>query len=90
MRNEWKYSAYDEDGNSVNCDICDGELKFNKRKCIWCCSDCGREMNRDLYFQYIGAEPSGEKCLKQCKTNYPFCKKKCKYYSIDISDPIIN
>lgn len=89
MREEWMNTAYDENGEAVFCDICGGELKWNGESGIWCCRDCGQEMTRSVYFDFIGAEPPGAECLTNCRENYPFCKKTCDRYLIAPTDPML-
>lgn len=70
--------AFDEDGDCVECDICqEGRLRF--RNGNWVCQDCGNVINRPEYFNYIGAEPPGEDCIT-CNNNYPLCKRWCNKY----------
>ena len=89
MNEEWTESAYDENGDSVFCDICGGEMKWRRKENLWRCVDCEREMCRVVYFDYIGAVPPGSDCLTNCRENYPFCKKCCDRYSIDPRDPML-
>ena len=87
---EWVNGAYDEDGNSVICDLCGEEMKWNSVIQNWYCTACGQTMDRATYFNHIGAHPVGPICLSGCKENYPFCKKYCKHYVIDPFDPILD
>lgn len=87
---EWMNSAYDEDGNAVLCEHCSSEMKWEPAQQIWYCSECGSEMNRSAYFQYIGAQPPGDMCLFSCCENYPFCKKHCEHYIIDPDAPMMD
>jgi len=91
MYNEWQNSAYDEDGNVVDCDgySCSGELKWDPAKAIWFCPECWKEFDRNDYFFYIGAQPPGSYCMS-CSENYPFCKKTCIHYDIDPNDPMMD
>jgi ribosomal protein L37AE/L43A len=89
MKREWTESAYDETGDSVFCDICGGEMKWQPNENLWRCADCVQEMRRAVYFDYIGAEPPGSECLTHCRENYPFCKKYCDRYLIDPRDPML-
>ena len=75
MKDEWANSAYDENGESVLCDICSSEMKWNPKERLWYCPECGQRMSRAVYFDYIGADPPGADCLTNCCENYPFCKK---------------
>lgn len=86
---EWVNSAYDEEGNAVVCDICGCEMKWNPDTQLWYCLDCEQEMDRPTYFNHIGAEPPGSICMTNCRENYPFCKKYCEHYEIDLDDPIL-
>lgn len=61
---------YDEDGNFVICDICGGEMKWKDNECV--CPECGRRMDRETFFDYIGAEPPGPECAG-CENIYPGC-----------------
>ena len=89
MQKEWTESAYDENGDSVFCDICGEELKWNPVTGGWICRGCGQEMTRCAYFDYIGAETPGSECLTSCRENYPFCKKTCERYFFDPMDPML-
>lgn len=89
MNKEWRNAAYDENGETVICDICGSDLKWNRHSHEWCCHDCGQRFIRPLYFDYIGAQPPGVDCLTKCRENYPFCKKTCEKYLIDPSDPML-
>lgn len=31
----WMNSGYDEEGMSVNCDRCDGEMRWSQMKSLW-------------------------------------------------------
>ena len=64
--------AYDEEGNSVCCPSCGDEMYFKDGTNIFVCLSCGYEMDRQEYFDYIGAEPPGEEC-KTCDSLYPGC-----------------
>lgn len=89
MKDEWANSAYDENGESVLCDICSSEIKWNPKERLWYCPECGQQMSRAVYFDYIGADPPGADCLTNCCENYPFCKKYCALYLIDPTDPML-
>lgn len=89
MKDEWMNAAYDENGDSVCCDICGEEMRWHPDDGVWRCRECGQEMTRAVYFDYIGAAPPGSECLTSCRENYPFCKKYCERYFIDPGDPII-
>jgi predicted RNA-binding Zn-ribbon protein involved in translation (DUF1610 family) len=86
---EWRNGAYDESGNVAVCDICGAEMRWDQGLCEWYCPECGQLMNRSQYFNHIGAEPPGRKCLTNCCENYPFCKKYCDRYKIDPNDPML-
>lgn len=89
MRDEWMNAAYDETGNAAVCGLCGAELRWNPVMECWYCPDCGQEMNRVEYFDFIGAQPPGAQCLTNCCENYPFCKKYCERYAIDPDDPML-
>lgn len=86
---EWMNGAYDENGDSVVCDICGGEMKWSPRDCEWYCPDCGQRMSRPVYFNHIGAQPPERECLTNCCENYPFCKNTCERCFIDPDDPML-
>lgn len=89
MGDEWMNSAYDENGDDAVCDICGTDLKWNPEKRIYYCRGCGQEFSRVGYFNHIGANPPGPKCVTQCWENYPFCKKYCLEYDIPYDDPML-
>jgi len=62
--------VYDEDGNEVNCDYCHAEMKFKGGQYV--CLECGQVMSREVFFNYIGAEPPGSECVT-CDNLYPGC-----------------
>ena len=62
--------VYTEDGDIVTCDFCGEEIKWKNGEYV--CLDCGQEMSRDVFFNYIGAEPPGDKCIT-CNELYPGC-----------------
>lgn len=33
--------GYDEEGMSISCDCCDGEMRWSPTKRLWYCSECG-------------------------------------------------
>ena len=84
---EYMTSAYDEEGNGVYCEHCDGELHFKNGEYV--CPDCDASMSRSDFFSYIGADLPGSNCYS-CDTNYPLCKKQCPHYEIDPNDPILD
>lgn len=86
----WMNSGYDDEGMSVSCDRCDGEMRWSPTKRLWYCPECGQEMDRAEWFNYIGAEPPGADCESSCCENYPFCKKHCTRYTIDPNDPMLD
>lgn len=88
-QDEWINGAYDENGDSVFCDICGGEMKWNQSDCLWFCQECGQVINRSQWFNYIGANPPSYICITNCKENYPFCKKYCDRVSIHPDDPML-
>ena len=71
--------VYDEDGNSVFCDGCGGEIKWKNG--VYICPSCGKTMSREEFFNYIGAEPPGKECLT-CDNLYPGCII-CPYGYVD-------
>ena len=79
-RDEWLNGAYDEDGEQVYCDACGDELKWDPADRCWRCEGCGNQKSRAQFFDFIGANPPGVKCLSQCRENYPFCRKSCPWY----------
>lgn len=89
MMDEWINAAYDENGDAAICDICAAEMRWNSEERFWYCPECGRTMNRESYFDHIGAQPPGSGCLADCRENYPFCKKTCDRYPIDPGDPML-
>ena len=62
--------VFTEDGDDVVCDICGKEIKWKDGKYI--CPNCEQEFSRKEFFNYIGAEPPGKKCIT-CKELYPGC-----------------
>lgn len=87
---EWINGAYDENGNTAICDRCGGDLKWNPVMSHWYCTECEQTMNRDIYFNHIGASPPGRRCISGCEENYPFCKKYCEHFDIDPDDPMMD
>lgn len=86
---DWRNSAYDENGNSVYCGSCGAELRWRPEECTYGCPECGSQMSRAEFFDEIDARPSGSLCLTNCRENYPFCKKYCVVYPIDPDDPML-
>lgn len=86
MEDEWRNSAYDEDGEGAVCELCGGELRWNGE--VYICKECRSEMSRCDYLNYIGANPPNEQCFR-CVTNYPFCKKECDHIVINPNDPML-
>lgn len=86
---EWLLGAYDEMGDQVYCDACHDELRWDPRSRTWRCKQCGNEKSRVAFFNYIGADPPGAKCISQCQENYPLCKRTCGWYKIKTSGPIV-
>ena len=82
--------ACDEEGHTVECDFCGTEIRFDDKKQLWVCKECGAEITRVKWFDWIGANPPGKKCLTQCNENYPVCKIDCPYYKIPDDDPMMN
>jgi hypothetical protein len=62
--------VYDEDGDGVYCDLCNSEIGWKDGQYI--CTGCGRVIDRDVFFNYIGAEPPGNECAT-CNNLYPGC-----------------
>lgn len=62
--------VYDEDGFSVQCDMCNSIIKWKDG--LYICPDCGQTFSRPEFFNYIGAEPPGEECTS-CDNIYPGC-----------------
>ena len=62
--------VYDEEGNEVPCDLCDGRIAFENGKYV--CPYCEQIFTRAEFFNYIGANPPGDKCLT-CTELYPGC-----------------
>ncbi len=62
--------VYDEEGAVVICDLCGSEMIWKNSQYI--CSGCGQVMERSVFFNYIGAEPPGSKCVI-CDNLYPGC-----------------
>ena len=77
---EWIDGCYDEDGMSVTCDWCDGNIVW--RDGIYICRECDKVFERAEYFNYIGADPPDAQCLI-CDSNYPICKSWC--HLVDVS-----
>lgn len=77
--NEFPYldPAIDEDGDYVECGICDRWLKYNPKKKVYFCPYCHNErMTRKEYFNAIGANGYVKECMT-CRGNYPLCKEDC-------------
>lgn len=89
MCSEWMNSAYDENGNTVICDLCGEDMRWNPAKHNWFCSGCDQEMNRATYFNYIGADFPNCECLVNCNENYPICKRSCDRISTNPDDPML-
>ena len=81
--------GWTEDGDSATCDACGDEMRFDEEDRVWRCVSCGNWMNRAKWFNHIGANPPGKKCLLLCRENYPLCKRWCRWYKIDPNDPIL-
>ena len=62
--------AYDEEGDSVECDVCGCELVIDDGK--YYCPECDEYWSREKFFDYIGAEPPGPECIN-CDNDYPSC-----------------
>lgn len=70
--------VYDEEGSEVPCEHCGTVLKYHDNKYV--CPRCDRVMERKEFFEYIGAEPLGEKCYT-CDDCYTYCKEYCDVYN---------
>ena len=68
--------AYDEEGNSVQCDRCGMDLVINDDGEYYC-AECDEIWDRQKFFDYIGAEPPGPECIV-CDNDYPSCQD-CPY-----------
>jgi len=62
--------VFDEDGNSVNCDLCNGYIAWHEGQYV--CPECGRTMSRRDFFEHIGSVPPGPEC-ETCSNLYPGC-----------------
>lgn len=89
MLDEWRNTAWDEDGNAALCEICESELRWSEADRMWHCPGCGRTLSRAEYFNFIGAQPPDSACLTNCLENYPFCKKYCERFCVDPNDPML-
>lgn len=74
--------AYDEDGDSVECDVCGMELVIKDGE--YYCAECDEVWSREKFFDYIGAEPPGDECYT-CTNDYPSCTM-CPYGYVDDDD----
>lgn len=75
--------AADEYGDFAICSHGVGEDNFEyiryKGKELYFCPGCGTDMNRDGFFNYIGAHEYIKECLN-CNGNYPMCREYCSEY----------
>ena len=62
--------VFTEDGDEVFCDWCGIEIKWKDGQYV--CPNCGQEMTREIFFNYIGANPPGKECIT-CDELYPGC-----------------
>ena len=62
--------VYTEDGDTVNCDMCQGEIKWKDGR--YECPRCKQVMSREVFFNHIGANPPGDECIA-CASLYPGC-----------------
>ena len=85
----WINGGYDETGDAAYCDLCGEEMRFDENGRVWVCPGCWNVMNRVQWFNHIGANPPGHKCISQCSENYPICKRWCTVYEIDPDDPMM-
>lgn len=60
----------DEDGFPVICEYCGANIMWKDGAYI--CPHCGNEMDREDFFNYIGATPPGPECV-HCNSLYPGC-----------------
>lgn len=75
--------VYDEEGDWVRCTNfgCDAVIKYRSDN-QYVCPRCDEVIPRAEFFDHIGAEPLGEKCLT-CDEKYPSCKEFCVVYGHD-------
>lgn len=62
--------VFDENGDGVYCDMCGAEMTYKDGQ--YSCSECWRTMDRNSFFDYIGASPPGPECAS-CDNLYPGC-----------------
>ena len=72
---QWRFTAYDKCGMPAVCDICGEELTWHRDGRGVYCSACGREMDRGIFFNHIGAQP-GARCVA-CFGIWPLCREDC-------------
>lgn len=62
--------AYDEDGDSVECEHCGQQIVFKGGD--YYCPECDEVIDREDFFDMIGADPPGDECYT-CDNKYPGC-----------------
>ena len=62
--------AYDEDGNTVECEWCGAEIIIKNGE--YYCPRCEEVWSRKKFFDYIGSQPPGPECIN-CDNDYPSC-----------------
>lgn len=68
-----RYSdVYTEDGDAVICENCGCDIMWNDETGEYMCPWCGHQLSRVEFFDYIGAEPPGSRCIT-CSELYPGC-----------------
>lgn len=92
MQDEMQNLAHDEDGDEVSCPDCGSDAFYwseDGERVI--CQDCDTEMDREDFFNYIGANPPSDRCL-HCFGLYPQCKRDCNEegVAIDPDDPYLD
>lgn len=86
MQEEIRDRARDEDGDAVCCPDCGlDEFYWTEDGELVVCLDCETEMDREDFFNYIGANPPSGRCL-HCTGHYPQCKRDCDEEGVTI-DP---
>ena len=74
--------AYDEEGNWVECDVCNQPLVFKDGE--YYCAECEEVWSRDKFFNYISADLPGAECYT-CDNDYPSCEE-CPYGYVEDDD----
>lgn len=65
----------DEEDEGVYCEHCHYDMHWNAFGDAVVCDECGWEMSREEFFNYIGAEAK-PRCYS-CDEHYPQCKETC-------------